>query len=42
MQEGCDFIIGVDAHNPSEMLDEVNYRGCMELVESIGGKVLWK
>ena len=42
VQEGCDFIIGVDAHRPEEMLDEENYQGCMRLAESIGGKVLWK
>ena len=42
VQEGCDFIVGVDAHRPQEMLDEVNYRGSIELAESLGGKVLWK
>ena len=42
VQEGCDFIIGVDAHSPEEMLDEENYKGCMELIESLGGHVYWK
>lgn len=42
VQEGCDFIVGVDAHNPREMLDEENYQGCIELAESLGGNVFWK
>lgn len=41
-QEGCDFIVGVDAHKPKAMLDEKAYRGCIELAESVGGKVFWK
>jgi len=42
VQEGCEFIIGVDAHRPEAMLDEENYQGCIELAESLGGNVLWK
>lgn len=42
VQEGCDFIIGVDAHKPVAILDEESYQGCIGLVESLGGKVFWK
>jgi len=42
VQEGCDFIIGVDAHTPEAMADSESYLGCVALVEELGGKVLWK
>lgn len=42
VQESCDFIVGVDAHTPEEMLEHHNYQGSVWLAESIGGKVLWK
>ncbi|MBQ8280245.1 MAG: histidinol-phosphatase [Roseburia sp.] len=42
VQEGCDFIVGVDAHNPQAMLDEKTYQGCIELAESLGGHVICK
>ena len=42
VQEGCDFIVGVDAHKPEAILDEKNYQGCIGLVENLGGKVFWK
>ena len=42
VQEGCEFILGVDAHKPEAILDEKNYQGCIGLVENLGGKVFWK
>ena len=30
-EEGCDFIIGVDAHNPWELTDYESYEGCAKL-----------
>ena len=32
IEEGCDFIIGVDAHNPWELTDYESYEGCAGLV----------
>lgn len=37
---GNDFIIGVDAHKPNELLDYKNFDGCVELVKSRGGKII--
>ena len=42
VREGCDFIVGVDAHKPEAMLDEKNYMECIQLAESLGGKVVCK
>lgn len=42
VQEGCDFIVGVDAHRPEAIPDGKNYQGCIEFAESLGGKVFWK
>ena len=42
VQEGCDLIVGVDAHNPGELLDEKTYLECIELAESLGGNVICK
>ena len=35
-----DFIIGVDAHKPEELLDFENFDGCVKLVTNLGGKVI--
>lgn len=37
---GCDFIIGMDAHNPKLLLDFENNKKCMEWVEAKGGNVI--
>lgn len=33
-QEGCDFIIGVDAHVPNELIDFEHYQKCEKMVSS--------
>lgn len=33
MEEGCDFIVGVDAHAPWELIDYESYEGCAGLVQ---------
>ncbi|MBQ9765474.1 MAG: histidinol-phosphatase [Lachnospiraceae bacterium] len=38
----ADFVIGVDAHNPEMLRDEARRRGCMELAEKYGLKVINK
>lgn len=40
VEEGCDFIIGVDAHAPGELTDYESYEGCAGLVpaERLGWK----
>ncbi len=40
IQNGNDFIIGVDAHKPEEMIDYENYNGCVKLVTERGGRVI--
>lgn len=35
-----DFIIGVDAHAPNELTDDINFRRCVNLVETVGGKII--
>ncbi len=40
VQNGNEFIIGVDAHNPDEFLDSINYNGCVKLVTDLGGKLI--
>ena len=40
VEVGNDFIVGVDAHRPNELLDYKNFDGCVELVKSRGGKVI--
>lgn len=40
VQNGNNFIVGVDAHNPVELIDFENFNGCVELVTKLGGKVI--
>ncbi len=40
VKNGNDFIIGVDAHNPKELMDLENFNQCVELVERAGGRVI--
>lgn len=40
VQNGNDFIIGVDAHAPNELMDYTNFEKCVQLVKSIGGKII--
>ena len=42
VENGNDFIIGVDAHNPDEYHDLASYKGCIKMAEDFGGKVFWK
>lgn len=37
---GNDFIIGVDAHKPEELLDYKNFEGCVQMVKSRGGNII--
>lgn len=39
VENGNDFVIGVDAHAPEELLDFETYKECMQLVEKQGGNV---
>lgn len=39
-ENGNDFIIGVDAHNPQLLLDEKSFRDCIKMAENAGGKVI--
>ena len=40
VEEGCDFIVGVDAHAPRQMLDFKWYQDCIDFAESRGGHVI--
>lgn len=40
VQNGNEFIVGVDAHRPEELLDVENYNGCVKLVMDLGGKLI--
>ena len=42
VENGNEFIIGVDAHNPDEYHDLASYKGCIKMAEDFGGKVFWK
>lgn len=37
---GNDFIIGVDAHAPSELVDYKSFEGCVQMVKERGGRVI--
>ena len=37
---GCDFIIGMDVHNPKLLLDFENYELCKRLVKVFGGNLI--
>lgn len=39
-ENGNDFIVGVDAHSPKNMLDFENYEKCMQLAIEQGGKII--
>ncbi len=36
----CDFIIGIDAHIPDQILDSESVKGCAEMAMQFGGKVI--
>lgn len=40
VENGNDFIIGVDAHSPNNLLDFENYEKCMQLVLERGGNLI--
>lgn len=40
IENGNDFIIGVDAHAPNELVDYKNFEGCVQMVKERGGKVI--
>ena len=40
VKNGNDFIVGVDAHNPWELLDFESFNGCVRLVTELGGRVI--
>lgn len=40
-ENGNDFIVGVDAHNPKDFEDAATYQSCVALAEGCGGKVYW-
>lgn len=42
VENGNEFIVGVDAHNPDEYHDLASYKGCVKMAEDFGGKVFWK
>ena len=39
-KQGCDFIVGVDAHKPDNLTDYENIEGCVRLAGQFGGKVI--
>lgn len=41
VQNGNDFIIGVDAHHPNHFEDIESYQGCLDMVQNSGGQVFW-
>lgn len=41
-ENGNEFIIGVDAHNPENFHDLASYQGCIKMAEDFGGRVFWK
>ena len=42
VENGNEFIVGVDAHNPDEYHDLASYKGCTKMAEDFGGMVFWK
>ncbi len=40
VEEGCDFIVGVDAHSPRQMMDFKTYQACVDFAQSRGGHVI--
>ncbi len=40
VEAGCEFIVGVDAHSPKELLDAENIEGCANLVKRNGGMLI--
>ena len=36
----CDFVIGIDAHFPDQILDSESVKGCAEMAIQFGGKVI--
>jgi histidinol phosphatase-like PHP family hydrolase len=37
---GCDFIIGIDAHEPEQLKDDIDYQRCKSIVEKYGGNLI--
>lgn len=42
VEAGCDFIVGVDAHAPVELVDYTTYQECVSLAENLGGHLICK
>lgn len=40
VEEGCDFIMGVDAHDPKNLTDYRCYDGCVQMIEKLGGNII--
>lgn len=40
VEEDCDFIVGVDAHAPKQMMDLESYQRCVDFATSRGGRVI--
>lgn len=39
-KQGCDFIVGVDAHRPENLMDHENIEGCVRMARQYGGNVI--
>ena len=39
-KQGCDFIVGMDAHKPEQLADYENVDGCVKMAQQFGGKVI--
>lgn len=39
-EQGCDFIVGMDAHKPENLTDYENFEGCVKMAQQFGGKVI--
>ena len=39
-KQGCDFIVGMDAHTPEQLADYENLDGCMKMAQQFGGNVI--
>ena len=40
IENGNEFIMGVDAHSPKMLLDYENYENCKQMITQLGGKVI--
>lgn len=39
-KQGCDFIVGIDAHEPDDMVNYQSVEACAEMAQKFGGRVL--